>query len=77
MRRDFLDRNPEFSARVSGLGDTWEASIQPGKNDGLHEGVHGCRLARQTPFEPGLQAVSENAKRLGVAQAHAVKRGCK
>src|SRR6516164_5789277 len=39
--------------------------------------MHGCRLARQTPLESGLQVISKNAQRLSIALAHAVKRSRK
>src|SRR5262249_10909585 len=57
-------------AGVSGVG---LSSFR--KNDSLNEGVQGCRLVCHALSQSRLQAISEEAKRLGVARAHALKGG--
>jgi hypothetical protein len=39
-----------------------------GKNNGLHQRIHGCRLPRQAS-SAGLQAIAKNAQRLDIAGA--------
>jgi hypothetical protein len=68
--------NPSFQGHRQCLGLHVSSTLLR-KNNDLHDRVHRCRLSRQATLEPGLQAISENAKRLAVVRSRTGERGSK